>query len=80
MSTISLAEAKTHLSQLVEQAAGGEDVVITRRGRPVARITSLETPGKRIDVAELRALTSTMSMQSEPSADFIRRMRDEERY
>ena len=80
MNTISLAEAKTHLSQLVEQAADGEDVVITRRGKPVARITTVEAPRRRINVAALRALTDTMPMQSESAADFVRRMRDEERY
>jgi prevent-host-death family protein len=31
-------EAKTKLSQLVERAQAGEDVVITRRGTPVARL------------------------------------------
>lgn len=31
-------EAKTTLSKLVERAASGEEIVITRRGRPVARL------------------------------------------
>ncbi len=31
-------EAKTHLSALLDAVAGGEEVVITRRGRPVARL------------------------------------------
>lgn len=31
-------EAKTHLSKLVERAENGEDIVITRRGEPVARL------------------------------------------
>jgi prevent-host-death family protein len=31
-------EAKTHLSQLVEQALHGDEVVITRRGRPAVRL------------------------------------------
>ena len=34
-----LREAKSKLSQLVQLAAGGEDVVITVRGRPIARLT-----------------------------------------
>lgn len=32
-------EAKTKLSQLVERAAAGEDIVIARNGKPVARLT-----------------------------------------
>lgn len=34
-------EAKTHLSALLEEVAAGEDVVITRRGRPVARLVAM---------------------------------------
>lgn len=32
-------EAKTKLSQLVERAEAGEDIVIARRGKPVVRLT-----------------------------------------
>jgi prevent-host-death family protein len=31
-------EAKTHFSQIIEKAANGEDFVVTRRGKPVAKI------------------------------------------
>lgn len=31
-------EAKTHLSKLVERVEGGEEIVITRRGEPAARL------------------------------------------
>jgi antitoxin (DNA-binding transcriptional repressor) of toxin-antitoxin stability system len=45
---VNIYEAKTRLSQLVEQAAAGEDVVIARAGRPVARLTRLVAkPRKR---------------------------------
>ena len=41
-------EAKTHLSRLVEAAEGGEEIVIARNGRPVARLVPLEaTPRPR---------------------------------
>ena len=35
-------EAKTHFSQLIEKAENGEDFVITRRGKPVAKIIPFE--------------------------------------
>jgi prevent-host-death family protein len=38
MSQVGMHEAKTKLSQLVERAQAGEDVVITRNGKPVARL------------------------------------------
>ncbi|MBK6973539.1 MAG: type II toxin-antitoxin system Phd/YefM family antitoxin [Sterolibacteriaceae bacterium] len=46
MPVVNIYEAKTQLSRLIEKAASGEDVVIGRGGRPVARITSL-TPAKQ---------------------------------
>jgi len=44
---VNIYEAKTRLSQLVEEAASGEDVVIARAGRPVARLTRLEKKTRR---------------------------------
>ncbi|MDR1804210.1 MAG: type II toxin-antitoxin system prevent-host-death family antitoxin [Treponema sp.] len=35
-------EAKTHFSQIIEKAERGEDFVITRRGKPVAKIIPFE--------------------------------------
>jgi prevent-host-death family protein len=35
-------EAKTHFSQLIDKAEHGEDFIITKRGRPVAKITSFQ--------------------------------------
>ena len=47
MKTVNIYEAKTRLSQLVEEAASGEDVVIARAGRPVARLTRLQKTGHK---------------------------------
>lgn len=80
MKLVSIAEAKAHLSELVDQAARGEAICITRRGKPVAQITTVPAPRKKIDAAALRELTDAMPRQSETAADFVRRMRDEERY
>lgn len=38
-------EAKTHLSGLLDQVAAGESVVITKRGRPVARLVPFDETG-----------------------------------
>jgi prevent-host-death family protein len=80
MLSVNLAAAKAHLSELVERAAAGDPVRITRRGKPVAQITAIKTPRKRIDIAALRAMTDAMPIQSETSRDLVRRMRDEDRY
>jgi prevent-host-death family protein len=80
MIRISLADAKAHLSQLVERAAAGEAVCITRRGKPVAQLTAVSTQRKRIDIVALKAATAAMPVQPETARDFIRRMRNEDRY
>jgi len=41
METINLYEAKTNLSQLVDRAAGGEEIIIAKAGRPLARLVPL---------------------------------------
>jgi len=38
MKTTNVYEAKTHLSRLLERAEAGEEIIITRHGRPVARL------------------------------------------
>ena len=42
MEVVSISEGKTRLSELVDRAASGEDVVLSRNGKPLARITQLE--------------------------------------
>jgi prevent-host-death family protein len=77
---ISLAEAKTHLSDLIDQVSKGEEVTITKRGKPVARLTPVQPKRIRIDAKALRAHTSTMTFQTQSAGDFIRAMRDGDRY
>jgi len=55
-------------------------VSITRRGKPVAQITAVETPRKRIDLSAVRALTDAIPLQRESARDLVRRMRDGDRY
>jgi prevent-host-death family protein len=80
MRNVNLVDAKAHLSKLVERAAAGDTVRITRRGKPVAQITAVKTPRKRIDVSALRAMTDWMPVQPESARDLVRRLRDEDRY
>ncbi len=47
MKKVNIYEAKTRLSQLVADAGAGQDVIIARAGRPVARLTRLSQPLKR---------------------------------
>jgi prevent-host-death family protein len=42
VASVNIYDAKTRLSQLVDKAAAGEDVVVSRNGKPLVRITRLE--------------------------------------
>ncbi len=80
MDGISLADAKAHLSELVDRVQTGDSIDITRRGKPVARLTAVARPSKRIDRAMLEALTAGMPSQTQQAADLVRSMRDGDRY
>jgi prevent-host-death family protein len=43
----SLYDAKTHLSELVDKAAGGEEIVIAKHGVPMARLVPLATAKRK---------------------------------
>ena len=44
MQIVNIHEAKTHLSRLVDQAANGEPFIIAKAGKPLVKVTALETP------------------------------------
>jgi prevent-host-death family protein len=54
MMDISIAEAKNRLSQLVRAAEGGESVVITRNGRPVAQLMPAPVRRRKVRLGGMR--------------------------
>ncbi len=49
MTQVNIHEAKTHLSRLLGQVAAGEEVVIAKAGRPIARLVPVaERPPRRV--------------------------------
>ncbi|SFS02618.1 prevent-host-death family protein [Granulicella pectinivorans] len=46
MRTINIHEAKTHLSKLVEEAFEGESFIIAKAGKPMVKVTALDSPKK----------------------------------
>ncbi len=80
MPTVNLADAKAHLSELVDRVEAGDILDITRGGKPVARLTPVSRPRIPIDVAMLRRLTATLPAQTQSAADLVRWMREGDRY
>lgn len=54
METINIYDAKTRLSQLVDKAAAGEDVIVSRNGKPLVRLTRLAEPRRGITFGVLK--------------------------
>jgi len=54
MESVNIYDAKTRLSQLVDRAASGEDVVVSRNGKPLVRITRLMPPKRRVTFGVLK--------------------------
>ena len=80
MTEVGVAEAKARLSELLDRVERGEEVVITRRGKPVARVSGVARKLEPIDFAAIRELRESLPLQEESGGDFMRRMRDQERY
>lgn len=75
MITMPLAEAKNRLSELIARAESGEEVRVTRRGRPVARlvpVAEITTESRQTRVAEvfrqLERLTPQLRLEGELKA------------
>ena len=79
MRSASLAEAKTHLSELIARVEDRETFEITRRGVPVAVLAPVKRQKKPIDLVRLRAVTDSMPMQKS-AGESVREMRDTDRY
>jgi prevent-host-death family protein len=45
--TLNLYAAKTHLSELVDRAAAGEEIVIAKAGKPKAKLVPYQPPRKK---------------------------------
>jgi prevent-host-death family protein len=48
MAEVGVHEAKTHFSELLRRVAAGEEIVVTRSGKPVARLVPARPTGKRV--------------------------------
>ncbi len=48
MTQVGVHEAKTHLSQLLKRVAAGEEILIARGGKPIARLIPVEGQRPRV--------------------------------
>lgn len=80
MEAFSVADAKAHLSPILDRVVAGERVTVTRRGRPVATIAPIEADERRpsIDWEAIDRFRQTLPMSKTSAAELVRRMRGED--
>ena len=78
MYAMSLAQAKAHLSELLNTVESGEEVVITRHGRPVARVLPASPIKQMLPLQRLAELRKQVPAWQGSSAALLREVRDAE--
>jgi prevent-host-death family protein len=69
---VSLYDAKTHLSRLVDRAAAGEEIVITKNGVPLAKLVAAPSTRKKRRPANALGITYISDDFDEPMPDLER--------
>lgn len=77
MTTYSIAEAKAQLSKLIKRVGKGREVVITRHGKPVARLQPISRPRGPVEVDWLTRRLDRQPKLDVSIVDEVRKMRDE---
>ena len=52
MNSYNVAEAKAHLSEILEEVCSGQEVVLTKRGQPIARVIPMERTSSILGAGE----------------------------
>lgn len=79
MSATNIRDARKNLSALLEQAERGEEVIISRRGKPIARLVHVHDE-ENVRFPSRAELRSELPPAQESAGDLVRRLRDDERF
>jgi len=74
MKKLNVREMRANIGRLDELVEEAGELIISRRGQPIARVLPVSRPRQRPDHADLRQRTALLTT---PSADLIRAERDE---
>ena len=76
MNKFSVADAKAHFSEILMDAEQGIEVLITRHGTPIARLSGLGKPKRALNLQPVDAFRASLKPSGEKAVDLVRRMRD----
>lgn len=71
METVNIHQAKTHLSRLVQRVEAGEEIILARGGKPVARLVPLAQPGERRQFGRMKGMIRVADDFDDPLPDDI---------
>ena len=77
MLEVNVKEARSKLSQLLDKVEQGQDILLTRRGKKVARLVS---PVQDCRLPSLKKFRQTITAPGKGLSSTVRATRDEERY
>lgn len=78
MRTVNVSQTRENLAELLAAVEGGEEIVIVRRDRPVAKLVAVDKPTTAfLDRSELR---SEIPPMQHPAVQTVRELRNDERY
>lgn len=78
MTTLNVRQARERISRLLDQVARGEEVIITRRGKPAARLVGLAAKTTRFP--DRRSLREALPPMTESAGQMTRTLREDERF
>ncbi|MBF0228532.1 MAG: type II toxin-antitoxin system prevent-host-death family antitoxin [Desulfamplus sp.] len=80
MLVVNAKEVREKFSSILDEVEKGEDIVITRRGKKVARIININTNDKPTPLKALKEFRKNIKIKGEPLSRTTINQRDKERY
>jgi len=80
MEQVGAYEAKTHLPRLLDRVARGESLIITRHGKPVARLSPLVTDRELANQAATRIMERRQQLTRAPLAELMTTIHEGHKY
>lgn len=80
MQTVNIRELRAQIGRLLDAVEAGEEIVIERRGKPVARLVRIATRQATVCFPDRRAFRQQIPPNRTSSAELVRALREDERY
>ena len=77
MQTYTAKQARSHFSLLLKKAEKGEEIILVRRGREIARLS--KAPRKKAKLPNLKEFRNTITSTGRSLSETVIKMREEER-